>query len=158
MASVAQLNPPNAPSSASPANANSPSASADRALTLDLILREVEKDALVDRAAIEALRSTAKFRSYEHPLTLIAEQKWRSTKPPMRVLTLESLSEWLAQRLDVPYMHIDPLKVDFSAVSSVMSSSYAQRYRILPVAVTQDTVTIATSEPFVRSWVPEMSK
>jgi general secretion pathway protein E len=130
---------------------------ADRQLTLDVVLREMQKDGLVEPTAMEALRSTAKFRSYEHPLTLIAEQKWRSAKPPMRVLTLEGLTEWLAGRLDVPYVHIDPLRVDFSAVSSVMSSTYAQRYRILPIAVTQDTVTIATSEPFVRSWVPEIS-
>jgi general secretion pathway protein E len=148
MANVAQL------ASATPSTQPT---GTDRPLTLDRVLREMEKDGLVDRATTEALHSTAKFRSYDHPLALIAEQKWRSAKPPMRVLTLEGLTEWLAKRLDVPYMHIDPLKVDFSAVSSVMSSSYAQRYRILPVAVTQDTVTIATSEPFVRSWVPEMS-
>ncbi|MBP6528903.1 MAG: type II/IV secretion system protein [Burkholderiales bacterium] len=114
-------------------------------------------DGLVDRSLIDGLRDTAKFRSYDHPLTLIAEQKWRSEKAPKRLLTLEMLSEWLAARLKVPYLHIDPLKVDFAAVGSVMSSSYANRYRILPVAVTPDSVTVATSEPFVRSWIPELS-
>ncbi len=142
---------------ASVAPSSAPSGNADRPLTLELVLRELEADALIDREILDSLRSTAKFRNYDHPLTLIAEQKWRSAKPPMRVLTLEGLTEWLARRIDVPYLHIDPLRVDFSAVSSVMSSSYAQRYRILPVAVTQETVTIATSEPFVRSWVPEIS-
>ncbi len=129
----------------------------DRVLTLELVLRELAADALVDDELIVALRTNAKFRSYDHPLTLVAEQKWRSNKPPKRVLTLEALSEWLAGRLDVPYMHIDPLKVDFTAVGTVMSTSYANRYRILPVAVTVDTVTVATSEPFVRSWIPELS-
>ena len=151
----------------SPTNSSPPSAAAkgapasessgDRALTLELVLRELAADALVDADLIEALRTNAKFRSYDHPLTLIAEQKWRSNKPPKRVLTLEALSEWLAGRLDVPYLHIDPLKVDFTAVGTVMSTSYANRYRILPVAVTVDTVTVATSEPFVRSWIPELS-
>ena len=126
-------------------------------LTLEMVLRELAADSLVDTDVIEALRTNAKFRSYDHPLTLIAEQKWRSNKPPKRVLTLEALSEWLAGRLDVPYLHIDPLKVDFAAVGTVMSTSYANRYRILPVAVTLDTVTVATSEPFVRSWIPELS-
>ena len=105
-----------------------PEPQGDRALTLDLVLRELEADQLVDVALIDELRTLAKFRSYEHPLTLIAEQKWRSNKPPKRVLTLEALSEWLAGRLNVPYLHIDPLKVDFSAVGSVMSTSYANRY------------------------------
>ena len=126
-------------------------------LTLEIVLRELAADMLVDADLIDALRTNAKFRSYDHPLTLIADQKWRSNKPPKRVLTLEALSEWLAGRLDVPYLHIDPLKVDFSAVGTVMSTSYANRYRILPVAVTVDTVTVATSEPFVRSWIPELS-
>ena len=129
----------------------------DCVLTLEMVLRELEADALVDVELIEALRVNGKFRTYDHPLTLVAEQKWRSNKPPKRVLTLEALSEWLAGRLDVPYMHIDPLKVDFTAVGTVMSTSYANRYRILPIAVTADTVTVATSEPFVRSWIPELS-
>ena len=129
----------------------------DRALTLELVLREMEADALVPSDLIDSLRSTAKFRAYDHPLTLVAEQKWRSNKPPKRVLTLEALSEWLAGRLNVPYLHIDPLKVDFAAVGSVMSSSYANRYRILPVAVNTEVVTVATSEPYVRSWIPELS-
>ena len=145
------------PPSAAAKGASASESSGDRALTLELVLRELAADALVDADLIEALRSNAKFRSYDHPLTLIAEQKWRSNKPPKRVLTLEALSEWLAGRLDVPYLHIDPLKVDFTAVGTVMSTSYANRYRILPVAVTVDTVTVATSEPFVRSWIPELS-
>ena len=131
--------------------------SGDRALTLELVLRELAADALVDAELIEALRTNARFRSYDHPLTLIAEQKWRSNKPPKRVLTLEALSEWFAGRINVPYLHIDPLRVDFTAVGTVMSTSYANRYRILPVAVTVETVTVATSEPFVRSWIPELS-
>ncbi len=150
------------PSLASPTSAAAKGArpfetSGDRALTLEIVLRELAADMLVDADLIDALRTNAKFRSYDHPLTLIADQKWRSNKPPKRVLTLEALSEWLAGRLDVPYLHIDPLKVDFSAVGTVMSTSYANRYRILPVAVTVDTVTVATSEPFVRSWIPELS-
>ncbi len=137
--------------------ASASESSGDRALTLELVLRELAADALVDAELIDALRTNAKFRSYDHPLTLIAEQKWRSNKPPKRVLTLEALSEWFAGRINVPYLHIDPLRVDFTAVGTVMSTSYANRYRILPVAVTVDTVTVATSEPFVRSWIPELS-
>jgi general secretion pathway protein E len=129
----------------------------DRPLTLDLVLKHLERDEMVEPALIESLRNTSKFRNYDHPLTLIADQKWRNEKPPKRILTLEALSEWLAIKLEVPYVHIDPLRVDFSAVGSVMSSSYAQRYRILPIALTADAVTVATSEPFVQSWIPELS-
>ena len=71
------------------------------------------------------------------------------------MLTLEILSEWLAGRpLQVPHRTSIRSGLTFAAVGSVMSSSYANRYRILPVAVTPEVVTVATSEPFVRSWIP----
>ncbi|MGH8802654.1 MAG: GspE/PulE family protein, partial [Casimicrobiaceae bacterium] len=34
----------------------------------------------------------------------------------------------------------------------------AERYRILPVAVTRDVLTVATSEPFVRAWADELER
>ena len=40
---------------------------------------------------------------------------------------------------------------DFAAVTAVISNAYAERYRILPVAVTKVELIVATSEPFVPS-------
>jgi general secretion pathway protein E len=102
----------------------------------------------------------AKLRSnrVEHPLELVAEQKWKSLVPPHRLLGLEWLVEWLAGKLGVRYFHIDPLKIDLSGVTQSMSNAYAERYRILPVKVERDTLTVATSEPFVRSWADELAQ
>jgi len=96
------------------------------------------------------------FRGDTHPLIIVAEQKWKSAKPPHRLLSLDELSEWLAGRSALPYYHIDPLKVDFSGVTEVMSNAYATRFKILPVEVTQRDVVIATAEPFVREWEKEL--
>ncbi len=73
-------------------------------------------------------------------------------------MTLEWLVEWLAGKLGIPYLHIDPLKIDLGAVTATMSNAYAERYRILPVAVDRRTLTVATSEPFIRSWADELSE
>jgi len=75
-----------------------------------------------------------------------------------RVLDIDTLTEWLAQRAALPYLRIDPLKVDISKIGDLMSTSYAERHRILPVAASSEEVTIATSEPFDRGWVPEMER
>jgi general secretion pathway protein E len=56
------------------------------------------------------------------------------------------------------YMHIDPLKIDFTGVTEVMSSGYATRFRILPVAVSGKESVIATAEPFVREWEAEIAR
>ncbi len=39
-----------------------------------------------------------------------------------------------------------------------MSNAYAERYRILPVAVDRMTLTVATGEPFVRAWADELEQ
>ncbi|MDP1957380.1 MAG: hypothetical protein Q8J75_04285, partial [Rhodocyclaceae bacterium] len=54
------------------------------------------------------------------------------------------------------YYHIDPLKVNLTAVTDVVSSAYATRFRILPVEVRADEVVVATAEPFIRSWENEL--
>ena len=64
----------------------------------------------------------------------------------------------LAARLKLKYHHIDPLKIDLVAVTQTMSNAYAERYRILPVAVTTTVLTVATSEPFVRTWADELEQ
>ncbi len=126
-------------------------------LTIAELLDMLVTDGMVDAAAAELLRKERRYyRGTQHPLVIIADQNWKSTKPPHRALALESLTEWLAQRCGMEYLHIDPLKVDFAAVTEVVSSAYATRFRILPVAVNSKEATIATAEPWVREWEKEL--
>ena len=73
-----------------------------------------------------------------------------------RALDTEALTEWLAGRCKLPYLRIDPLKVDVGRVAEVMSINYAEARRCLPVGVGGNEVTIATAEPFDTAWVPEI--
>ena len=91
-------------------------------------------DGLILPADAERIGRTRTQR-FEHPLELVAEQRLKSLAPPHKTLALEPLVEWLAGKLDVPYRHIDPLKVELGAVTATMSNAYAERYRILPIAV-----------------------
>src|SRR5262252_7884079 len=95
----------------------------ERRLTLAEVVKALIEDDLVPRE--EADRLGADRRAHRagalHPLVAIAEQKWRSTQPPHRLLTLEALTEWYAPKVGLPYFHIDPLKVNFTAVTEVMS-------------------------------------
>jgi len=129
---------------------------ADARLTLVEVLDWMVEDALVPAEAVEALKKERRFhRGSQHPLCVVAEQKW---KKGAALLTLEYLCEWLAKRLGMEYLHIDPLKIDFTAVTEVMSSAYATRFRILPVALSAKEAVIATAEPNVRDWEPELAR
>ncbi|HJU26992.1 MAG TPA: GspE/PulE family protein, partial [Rhodanobacteraceae bacterium] len=56
------------------------------------------------------------------------------------------------------YLKIDPMKIDAAAVTQAVSQAYAQRHRILPVAVNHGTVTFASAEPFENRWAADLSQ
>jgi len=145
-----------APSRPLPEQAEAPRRE-DRRLPLEDVLRLLVADGLVAAADAEKLARSRSVR-IEHPLEMIAEQKWKSLAAPHRVLVLEWLVEWLAGKLGVRYLHIDPLKIDLGGVTQTMSNAYAERYRILPVEVTHNTLTIATGEPLITSWADELAR
>ena len=128
-------------------------------LTLAEVLDWLVEDRMIAAADADTLKKERRYyRGASHPLVVIADQQWKSAQPPHRPLALEALTEWLARRSGLEYLHIDPLKVDFSAVTEVMSSAYATRFRILPVAVTTREAVIATAEPWDREWEQELAR
>jgi general secretion pathway protein E len=131
---------------------------AEHRLTLGEVLDWMVEDKMVDAAAAEQLKKERRYyRGGLHPLTTIADQKWKHPAPPNKPLGIETLTEWMARRVGMEYLHIDPLKIDFSAVTEVMSSAYATRFRIIPVGVTSKEAVIATAEPFAREWERELA-
>jgi general secretion pathway protein E len=137
-----------------------PTTRVDRKLTLREVLDWLVEDGLVEREVADKLLEDARFvrGTAKHPLVVIADARLRSAKAPHTPLHVETLTEWLAGKLKMPYFHIDPLEIDLRAVTQVMSSEYAARRGILPVEVKGREVTIATSEPFVSAWEAELSQ
>ncbi len=126
-------------------------------LGLAEVLEWMIEDGLIDKERAEALKVERRLHGARtHPLVVIADQKWRSNAPNGKLLVLDTLTEWLADKLGFDYFHIDPLKIDFTGVAEVMSSAYASRFGILPVKVTAREIVIATAEPFIREWVDEL--
>jgi general secretion pathway protein E len=129
----------------------------ERRLTLTEVIDWLVEDVMIDAESADKLRKERRYyKGTHHPLVIVADQKWKSVQPPHRPLMLEHLTEWLARRVGMQYLHIDPLKIDFSAVTEVMSSAYATRFRILPVGINTKEVVVATSEPWERAWEREL--
>jgi len=124
-----------------------------RRITLDPLIRDLAEDGLITKEDADRLLADRRIsRGEQHPLVALDEQKLKDPRNPRKLLHLELLTEWMAGKVGMPYLHIDPFKIDFGAVTKLMSTAYAQRYRILPVGVSAQEVTIATCEPFVRDW------
>lgn len=121
-------------------------------------MRALLKAGHVDTETAERLRTNGRLKRADmHPLTFVAEQRLKSLKPPHKILQMEWLVEWFAKEVDLPYAHIDPLKVDIQRVTEVMSNAYAARFKILPIEVTHTHITMATAEPYLLDWQDELA-
>lgn len=87
-----------------------------------------------------------------HPVEWIAAQKPQDLANPGKFLTSELILGWLGNRVKQPYFHIDPLKINVTAITEVMSFAFAQRHRILALEVSPERVTVASAEPFITKW------
>ena len=127
---------------------------ADRFLDLNDLLRDlVAQGRLLQETAEQCLtlrRGTT--ASQQHPLEFLAAQQLDDLARPGKKLDLETLSLWIADQAGQPYLRIDPLKINVAAITPLMSYAFAQRHKILAVAVDSSAVTIASAQPFVKSW------
>jgi general secretion pathway protein E len=119
-------------------------------------------DGLADEGALTAaeyqrlLQRFSAGDSSQHPLVRIGSAGLQHARLGV-VLDLDWLTQWLARRAGMAYLRIDPLKVDVARVTEVMSVSYAEKRRVLPVQVGANEVTVATAEPFSLDWVAEIA-
>ncbi|PHV08804.1 type II secretion system protein E [Janthinobacterium sp. BJB412] len=137
--------------------------STPKVLDLQLIFSWLLADGMVEKANVKANYAQAQgilknTIGNMHPLCAVAHCKLLSAAAPHKQLTLDLLSAWLAGRVELPFIHIDPLKIDFTKVADVMSASYAARFNILPVELSQDTLVVATADPFAHEWEAEIAK
>ncbi len=116
-------------------------------LTADGVLDQVDADRSAQRMAAGD--------SAQHPLVRIAGLAL-PRQDQRGLLDLESLTEWLAVHVALPYVRIDPVKVDVAKVADVMSMNYAERRRALPLQVSATEITVATCEPLDVAWVDEI--
>jgi general secretion pathway protein E len=126
----------------------------DRTLDLNDLLRELVAQGRLVQDTAEQLLAIRRSSSnaQQHPLEFIALQQVDDLSRPGKKLDLETLTIWLATLAGQPYMRIDPLKINVAAVTPLMSYAFAQRHKILAVAVDNEAVTVASAQPFVASW------
>jgi general secretion pathway protein E len=121
-----------------------------------LLLKWLADDGMI--AADEAERLKRRFGAGDsslHPLVRLGHANLPKAGSGA-ALDTEALTEWLATKVKLPYLRIDPLKVDVGRVAEVMSVNYAEARRLLPVLVGPADVTVATCEPFDTGWVSEI--
>lgn len=129
-------------------------AKGERQLSLNDIADALIGGKLLSADQVPALMLAPKRRDKLdlHPLEIIADQKLDDPQQQGELLSLDRLSAWLADKVQQPYYRIDPLKIDVARVTEAFSFQFAQRHNILAVEMDDETVTIASAQPYCQSW------
>ncbi|MEJ8815792.1 ATPase, T2SS/T4P/T4SS family [Variovorax ureilyticus] len=127
-------------------------------LDLRHLIEWLARDGVISpHEAKRTLARCAQAESRQAPLVRLASVAM-TREGDGKPLDLEMLTQWLAARAGLAYLRIDPLKVDVGKVADTMSAAYAERHKVLPVQVTPSEVVVATSEPFLTDWIPEVAR
>lgn len=124
------------------------------------ILNDLVADGLLSQEDANMISGSQRNKelSLLHPFAYIAGQRPHSAKEPGKQLTIEDLTHWLSEKSNLDIAHIDPLKVDVTAVTDVMSFKFARRHSILCVDASGDELVVATTQPFATSWVADLEQ
>jgi general secretion pathway protein E len=120
---------------------------------------ELYKDGRITQRDVNLVATTARRKEQLrwHPLQVVADFGLLDLANAPHKLTLMVLTAWLAAKAELPVFKIDPLKTNVPVVTAIMSLEFAERHRILAVAVDADTVTIGTDQPFYDDWLTNLS-
>ncbi len=107
--------------------------------------RRIERDRALHRSG-----GSAKHR-ITNPVTLvdvIVALEIQRADDPAATLDEETIFQALAREWAVPYKKIDPLKLDLNLVTRTIPHTFARRHLVLPVAVEDGCLVVATPDPF----------
>jgi general secretion pathway protein E len=127
-------------------------------LTLPWLLDEMVRAGLIPAQATRHLVDPPRRKdgANPHPLVVAAAQDWPDGRPGGRRLSLEVLTQWLAQRAHLPYVRIDPLKLEVAAITELVPYAYASRSGILPIKSDAAGIVVAVKDPFDVQWMRDL--
>ena len=130
----------------------------DEKLDINRVITWLKNDKILSAADLEKCQQsvTGNLGKSKHPLKIIAEAGVHDQTQLGKLLTLERLTVWLADKVNLPYYYIDPLKIEIPTVTSLYSKNYAFNYNILPVLYHDNEIVVATAEPNVRAWEADL--
>lgn len=68
-------------------------------------------------------------------------------------LSEEIIMKEIAKQFGIPFLKIDPLKLDSDVATRIISRPYAIKHQLMPLKLSDNTLTIATSNPFEREGI-----
>jgi general secretion pathway protein E len=96
-----------------------------------------------------------------NPITIvdvITNLELKRADDPYTVLDEETIFQALSKAWKIPYKKIDPLKLDLNLVTTTIPQGFAMKHLVLPIAITNGFLTVATPNPFNEEAMRDISQ
>ncbi|MDY7035692.1 MAG: GspE/PulE family protein [Thermodesulfobacteriota bacterium] len=140
----------------------------DKSFSDENVLRVLLKSGLISKGQEKEIFNKKRdikmrlerFRAIKHastgsriinPITIvdiITSLELERADDPSRILDEETIFQTLAREWQIPYKKIDPLRLDLNLVTTTIPHSFARRHMVLPVAIKNGWLVVATPDPF----------
>jgi len=122
--------------------------------------RETLQRSKILKSKTPGIRHTIIDQSIISLIDIIESLKISSPGAEGKMLTADVIMMAVARHLNLPFVRIDPLKLDYETVTGIISRPYAIRHQIVPIALANTALTVATADPFDREavdWIERVS-
>lgn len=110
--------------------------------------RESLQRSKILKSKTPGVRHTIIDQSLVSLIDIIGSLKLTSPKTNGKTITADIIMMTVAKHLNLSFLKIDPLKLNYEVVTQIISRPYAMRHLIVPIALSDNTLTIATADPF----------
>ncbi len=114
----------------------------------DMLARAERERALLMRERFGSAGRPASGEHGVHPAEVIARMKVPVLGDPSNQIGERLVMHMLAQKTGVPFVDLDPLKLDAKLAPQVLSRPFARRHGALVIAADDKSVTLAVGDPF----------
>jgi general secretion pathway protein E len=127
------------------------------ALTLDQAKELVAKEnALRAKVLLEVGSDASRYDV--SPVEMIAIHKLPVVGRETETLDQDRISSALSEDCGVPYVKIDPLRLDMPLITKTLSKPFASRHALLPISTQGDVLNLAVANPFDHDLFEQVSR
>jgi len=106
---------------------------------------------LIKLEQIRAVRKSSGKGRISNPVTIvdvIASLQLDRADDPSQLLDEEAIYHALSRAWKIPFVKVDPLKLDLNLVTTTIPHTFARKHLVLPIAIEDNCLTVATPDPF----------
>ena len=114
----------------------------------DIAARSVTLRSRVLKERVGSVRSQAASRYQVSPSEIVAAASLPHPVKPGRQLDEDALAEIIATEVGLPYLKIDPLRLDNRLISKTFSRPFVRRHVVIPIGDDGTALRLALADPF----------